>query len=157
MIGFSTYKRHVGDLRALCLLLFHYVATGDPKRPTFSERIQIALTLIAALAPVPFLDAMGDIGADTGVLMAHKVLTVKLIGWVVTKYAAQFNIHSQIIVDYLMSLLNPGQFAAIPNRITHVYILTQLLAHFQASLPDERRASRLALACSESCVRAITL
>jgi len=106
--GFSTYKRHVGDLRQLCLILFHYVATGDPKRPTFGERIQIALTLIAALAPVPFLDAMGDVGADTGVLMAHKVLTVKLVGWVVAKYSSQFNIHAQIIVDYLMSLLNPG-------------------------------------------------
>jgi len=106
--GFQTYRRHVGNLRELLLVLFDYVATGDPKRPTFAERVRGALILIAANAPPFFLEAMGDIGADTGVLMAHKVLTVKLIGSVIAKFSQQFEVHSQTIVDYIMSLLNPG-------------------------------------------------
>merc|ERR1711904_24543 len=40
--------------------------------------------------------------------MSHKVLTVKLIGSVLAKFMQQFETHVQTIVDYLMSLLNPG-------------------------------------------------
>jgi len=113
--GFRTYYPHVGDVKDLIHTLFRYVAEKDDKRPVFAERIQSSLTIIAANAPDPFLQAMAQVGANTGVNMDHKVLTVKLVGWVIAKYSRQFESHTQTVVDYLMSLLNPG----VPARREH--------------------------------------
>ena len=71
-----------------------------------------ALVLISAVVPQPFLEVMSQIGTNADVLMAHKVLTIQLLKSVITKFTSHFESQIPVIVEYLMSLLNPG----IPAR-----------------------------------------
>eukprot|EP00656_Telonema_subtile_P016724 TRINITY_DN1885_c0_g1_i1.p1 TRINITY_DN1885_c0_g1~~TRINITY_DN1885_c0_g1_i1.p1 ORF type:complete len:580 (+),score=68.00 TRINITY_DN1885_c0_g1_i1:145-1884(+) len=110
--GFVTFRKHVEDVHGLIHILFQYSAEGDPKRPSFGERVRCALVLISAVVPQPFLEVMSQIGSNPDVLMTHKVLTIQLLKSVITKFTAHFETHIPVVVEYLMALLNPG----IPAR-----------------------------------------
>lgn len=110
--GFVTFKKHVDDVHGLIHILFQYSAEGDPKRPSFGERVRCALVLISAAVPQPFLEVMSQIGSNPDMLMAHKVLTIQLLKSVITKFTVHFETHIPVVVEYLMALLNPG----IPAR-----------------------------------------